>query len=244
MGGLKAWCASLLVVLGVFGIGRVEAQLIRGTPGYPNVGQFGGYGLGSGYGSVGFLGAPSFYGSGYGSGYGVGIGGPSFYGSGYGVGNGIVGPGYRSANQFYRPAVIRTAPLTTTNFAPLYNAITSLPSWNGTSRGSSPSPRPRPSPTVPREQLLNEDGKILWPSAAPDTPARRAAETAVQAVAREARDANQASIRHVIDARNKLNAYARESLASVKTRNAADAHGLETFIVELEKTLQQMAVNY
>ena len=63
-------------------------------------------------------------------------------------------------------------------------------------------------------------------------------------VVREAQDANNATIRHVLDARNKLNAYGRESLAGVKTRNAADAAGLERFIVELEKTLQTLALNY
>ena len=215
--------AILLVAGWAISAGSTEAQFVRATgPGYPNVSQFGSYGLGGGL-------------------YG-GLGTSSFYGSGYGIGNGQVGAGYRAANQLLRPASLNSAPLTTTNYGPLFNAITSLPSWNATSRG--PRPRSHSKATEPRDQLLSDDGKILWPSAAPDTPARHAAEEAVRAVVREAKDVNHASIRQVIDARNKLTAYARESLSSVKARNAADAGGLETFIVELEKTLQTLALNY
>lgn len=215
--------AIVLVGVWAIGVGRVDAQLVRATPpGYPNVGQFESYGVGGGS-------------------YG-GLGASSFYGSGYGIGSGQVGTGYRAANQFSRPPLLNTASRTTTNYGPLFNAITSIPGWNATSRG--PRPRPYPRPTVPRDQLLSDNGKILWPTAAPDTPTRHAADDAVQAVVREARDANQAAIRRVIDARNKLTAYARESLSSVKARNAADADGLERFIVELQKTLQTMALNY
>jgi len=215
--------AILLVGTWTVGAGRAEAQLVRGTaPGYPNVGQFGSYGVGVGS-------------------YG-GLGTPSFYGSGYGIGNGQIGPGYRAANQFYRPPTFNTAPLTTINYGPLYNAITSTPHWYASS--ASARPRPHPRPTVPRDQLLSDDGKILWPSAAPDTPTRHAAEDAVRTVVREGRDAGHAAIRQVIDARNKLTAYAREALPGVKAGNAADAASLERFIVELEKTLQTMTLNY
>jgi hypothetical protein len=48
----------------------------------------------------------------------------------------------------------------------------------------------------------------------------------------------------VIEAKRKLNAFAREALPVVKMRNAADAAGLERFIVELEKTLETLAINY
>ena len=48
----------------------------------------------------------------------------------------------------------------------------------------------------------------------------------------------------MIDARNKLTDYARASLTGLKSRNPADAAGLERFIVELQKTMATLAVNY
>ena len=103
-------------------------------------------------------------------------------------------------------------------------------------------------PLVPRDVLLNADGTILWPGATPDDGAtygaRRSAEEAVRTVVTTAATQGQASIRQVIDARNKLTAFARKALPIVRAQNAADSDGLERFIVELGKTLQTMAVNY
>jgi hypothetical protein len=41
-----------------------------------------------------------------------------------------------------------------------------------------------------------------------------------------------------------LTAFARATLPKVKARNADDASALETFLVELEKTLQTFADRY
>ena len=48
----------------------------------------------------------------------------------------------------------------------------------------------------------------------------------------------------MVDAKNKLTAFARAALPIVIARNRADSDGLERFIVELGKTLQTMAVGY
>jgi hypothetical protein len=101
---------------------------------------------------------------------------------------------------------------------------------------------------VPRDQLLNDDGTVLWPSATPDDAAvagtRKVAEDAIRGVVSTSHAYGQATVRQVVDAKNKLTAFTRRALPIVMARNAADSNGLETFIVELGKTLQTMAVNY
>jgi len=51
-------------------------------------------------------------------------------------------------------------------------------------------------------------------------------------------------ILQVIDAKNKLTAFARVALPEVKAKNAADAAALDTFNVELTKTLETLAAGY
>jgi hypothetical protein len=210
------------------------------------VGGFGGFGVSPYvYGALGGFGgfgvSPYVYG-GFG-GFG-GYGGYGYSGFGYNLSNGQVGPGYLATNRLFTPTI---APVrqTTVSLQPLYNAITAIPGWYGS---PAPRPRPRPTPRVPRDQLLGEDGTILWPSATPDDAAvagtRKAAEDAIRGVVSASRTYGQAPVRQVVDAKNKLTAFARRALPIVKARNAADSDGLETFIVELGKTLQTLAVNY
>ena len=147
------------------------------------------------------------------------------------------GPGYYGMRGY----PVRSAG-TVTDYQSLINAITSLPGWYGPV--APPTRHTHPHATMPRAALLSEDGKVLWPSAAPDDPARRSADAAVRVVVQETRKYGHASTRQVINARNKLTAFAGKALPALKTRNAADAEGLERFIVELQKTLATMAVNY
>jgi hypothetical protein len=201
---------------------------------------FGGFGVSpyayGGYGGIGGFGvSPYAYG---------GYGGYGYSGFGYNLSNGQVGPGYLATNRLFTPTI---APVrqTTVSLQPLYNAITAIPGWYGS---PAPRPRPRPTPRVPRDQLLSDDGTILWPSATPDDVAvagtRKAVEDAVRGVVSASRTYGQASVRQVVDAKNKLTAFTRRALPIVGARNAADSGGLEIFIVELGKTLQTMAVNY
>jgi hypothetical protein len=165
---------------------------------------------------------------------------------GYGITNGQVGPGYLAAYHLSPGPYIGAAPQTVTDYQSLINAITSIPGWYG------PPARPyhpvRPQPSIPRTELLNNDGTILWPSATPNdataSRARQAAEEAVRGVVQESQKYGHASTRHVADARNKLTAFARQALPPLKARNAADADALERFIVELKKTLATLALNY
>jgi hypothetical protein len=165
---------------------------------------------------------------------------------GYGINNGLVGPGYQAAYLLNSRAYYGAAPQTVTDYQPLINAITSIPGWYGPQ--AHPYHPVRQQPSVPRAELLNDDGTILWPSATPNdataAQSRRAAEEAVRGVVQESRKYGNASTRHVVDARNKLTAFAHQALPALKARNAADADSLERFIVELRKTLATLALNY
>jgi len=220
----------------VIGAGHIEAQ----------VGQFGGYGT-----------SPYQYGAGTFGGYGTspyqysygtyeGYSNAPYYGSGYSVTNGQVESGFQAADRLSRPPTSSLAPQTTVALQPLYNKITSMPGWHASSRKVLP--RTRILPNVPRDQLLDKDGKILWPSAAPDDSTtagtRRAAEDAVRAIVAAEKTSGSAPVRQVVDAKKKLSAFAREALPVVIARHRADSDVLERFIVELEKTLQTMAIGY
>ncbi len=168
---------------------------------------------------------------------------------GYGIANGQIAPGYQAAYQFYPRPYYYGFPRqrqTVTDYQSLINAVTSLPGWYG------PAPRPArpvaPQPTIARGELINDDGTVLWPSATPSDSrvltTRHAAEEAVRIAVQEQRKEGQATIRHVADARNKLDAFARDALPILKAKNAADSAGLERFIVELKKTLATLAVHY
>jgi hypothetical protein len=131
-------------------------------------------------------------------------------------------------------------------YRPLIRAITSLPGWNAApamyqrqSRGVS---------AIPRTEVLTGDGRIHWPGNMPKdsrlSPARRDAELAVALVAREHATYGQSTIRHVMNARNKLTEFARHSLPSLKARDRIAADQLERFIVELQKNLATMTQHY
>ena len=163
---------------------------------------------------------------------------------GYQIHNGRNGPSHQAAYGLNQQAYRTAAPLTVTNYQPLINAITSIPGWYRPVGHGPVSPVERPKPLMARAELLGADGTIRWPSAAPAGTSRKAAEDAVKSVVEEHDKYGQAIIRKVVEARNKLTEYARESLTGLRARNPADAAGLERFIVELQKTLATLAVNY
>ena len=158
-------------------------------------------------------------------------------------------PGYPPASYFNRvprnPGTTRGAQ-TVTDYRPLIHAITSLPGWNRSPATSYR--RGKSLPSLSRAELLGESGEILWPAATPSDSrlliAKQEVEKAVAQVVSEHDKYGEASIRHVADARNKLTEFARQSLPSLKARDRAAADQLERFIVELQKTLATLTVNY
>jgi hypothetical protein len=224
------WRFTLITALGLSlattGVRGARAQFA----GHPSASQFsGGFGTGVGYGTTGF-----------GS-----VGGISPLG--YGIRNGAIGPGYQSASGLYGQAFSATRPQTTVALQPLYSAITSLPGWSGGAR------RVRRhvhhvQPGAPRTPPFDRDGKVLWPSTIPADPAaaelRRAAEDAVRSVVRESTSTGHASIRPVVDAKNKLAAFERKILPEVKAKNATDGSALEMFFLDLNSSLDAMTYTY
>ncbi len=158
-------------------------------------------------------------------------------------------PGYPPPSYSNRSPGSRATPRgaqTVTDYRPLIRAITSLPGWN---RSPAPSPRRGKSlPSLSRTELLGPAGEILWPASTPSGSrlmiARQEVEKAVAQVISEHDKYGEASIRHVADARNKLTEFARQSLPSLKARDRTAADQLERFIVELQKTLATLTVNY
>jgi hypothetical protein len=157
--------------------------------------------------------------------------------------------GYPPAGYIYRaPRNVGTprGAQTVTDYRPLIRAITSLPGWNQPPSHSNR--RGTRLPSLPRAELLGARGEVLWPAATPRNSRLLAAnqdvERAVALVVSEHDKYGEASIRLVADARNKLTEFARQSLPSLKARDRTAADQLEKFIVELQKTLATLTVNY
>jgi hypothetical protein len=172
--------------------------------------------------------------------------GPGPYAGRYVVAPGRPGVGYPGSFRVAGPAY---GPQTTIALQPLYQAITSIPGWYGPHAGHPAHPRAPSHPKVPRDQLLGDDGKVLWPGVTPGdpavAPARRAAEEGIRTVVQEAQKYGHASVRHVVEAKNTLTAFERLALKELWARRAnSEADRLQTFIHELDKTLETMAVNY
>jgi hypothetical protein len=225
---------------------RVKAQYSVGIPlGYPPVSPFGpGYGFGAGLGY-------GIYGTG---GIEMGLGFPSFATANYEMDFGSSGSLTDNAlGDFAGSLTVATAWATPSRRQqgtgpPSRSNRTTMPSGRRPA-GITPMARfAKPRPDKPREHVLDDDGKILWPGATPDDSAvagaRQLAEVAVQAVVREGKSAGYDSIRQVADARNKLVGFSKKAMPEVRAQNAADAAGLETFIFELGQTLETMAVKY
>ncbi len=268
MSRVRVWLALAMAAVLVSG-DHALAQLPYGAPlGYPSVADYG-YGDGGGYSSypAGYgmgmnQGVSSWSGSTYNSYGNLGYGGFGTtpysyeYGSygaspfsvyGYGVTNGAVSTGYQAASTNPLSSTLESpSPQTTVALQPVFDVVNGAPRSYRSPHARSVSARTRP--RVPREQLLGDDGTIRWPGAAPDDPAvaeaRRAAEGAVKDVVRESKSSGHASVRQVVEAKAKLTAFAREALPKLKTKSAEGASELESFVVELEKTLQTMADRY
>ncbi|MFI5458730.1 MAG: hypothetical protein ACHRXM_25150 [Isosphaerales bacterium] len=248
---LKTWSTPIVVVgfcLGLADGGSARAQdEAHGIPGYPSVSQFGlgyestSYG-GFGGAAVGWdLGSNPFSTAGYGS---VGGFGSSPYG--YGIGSGRIGSAYQSAGQFCNQAYQAATPQTTLALQPLYDVITSVPGWSRQAHRARR--RIHSQPSTPRARQFDDNGKIAWPSTIPHDPAaarlRRTAEEAVTAVVHESKSTGHASVRPVIDAKNKLSAFERKVLPEVKTKNAAAGAALEGFFFNLDRALDALTYTY
>jgi hypothetical protein len=200
--------------------------------------QFGVGGFSAGYPSAGAFGS-GYVGNSYG-GYG------GFSAAGYGVRSGRIGPGYQSAGRLYQMGYQAARPQTTVAFQPLYNAITLVPGWYGPTHRARR--RLHAQPSAPRTPPFDDNGQILWPSTIPNDSGavalRRAADAAIRAVVHESKSTGHASVKPVIDAKNKLSAFERKVLPEVKAKNATDGAAIERFFVDLDNALDAMTYVY
>ncbi len=213
----------LLVGLAVAASGRAPAQV--GIPGSATVGA---------------------YGSGFGSGIGYGANPLGGTGYRYGIANGQIGAGSRSAGRLYQGAIHAARPQTTVAYQPLFDAITLVPGWSGQVRRARQ--RAHSQPATPPIQTFDHDGRILWPSTVPADPSvaelRRSAESAVKAVVTESNTTGHASVRPVVDAKNKLEAFEKKILPQVRAKNATDGSALEAFFLDLDKALDTLTYTF
>jgi hypothetical protein len=236
--------SALLLFLVLTGGGKARAQVAFGAvPGYPTVSEFGlGYEAtpfgGFGGTSTGWdLGSNPFSTAGYGT-----VGGYGISPYGYGVGNGQITRGYQPSIRLNYQGFHPTRPQTTQAWSPLFDAVTSVPGWSAPAHRSRR--RLHSQASVAPVRAFDESGKILWPSTIRDdhsqSALRRSVEEAVRAVVRESKSTGHASVRPVIDAKNKLEAFERDVLPSVRTRNATDGAALEAFFFNLNQALDAL----
>lgn len=230
-----------------------SARAQIGLPGLPENPTLDYFGLGQQStplgGSGNFANASGYVGNPFSTaGYGL-VGGYGISPYGYGVQSGQVASGYRPAGSLYRNVYQAARPQTTVAFQPLYNAITALPGWNRSPRHTrrrlhSVPNAPRPSSISP----FDDSGKLTWPSAisndASTAKLRQAAEDAVRTVVRESKSTGHASVRPVVEAKNKLSAFEHQVLPGVKNRNRTDGAAVEAFFFDLDNALDALTYRY
>ena len=243
------WAMALCVALASWNGARAQI----GLPGLPDNPTLDYFGLGesstplSGGGDFG--GASGYFGNPFSTdGYGS-IGGYGVSPYGYGVQTGQIASGYQPAGFLYSNVFQGAQPRTSVSYQPLYDAITAVPGWNRSvhrtrHRLRSVSHASRPSNVRP----FDDTGKIAWPSTISSDSAtvklRQTAEDAVQMVVRESKSTGHASVRPVVEAKNKLSAFEHQVLPGLKNRNRTDGAAVEAFFFDLDKALDALTYSY
>jgi hypothetical protein len=112
---------------------------------------------------------------------------------------------------------------------------------------------PRPVPTadqeaprlLPRQEVLKDDGEVIWPASAPSDGSfgrlRAAAEAAIRVAVKEAQASGKASIQSIAEAKSLLFEYGKPALSQVDQASRTQARRLLTFFTSLEKALNGLA---
>lgn len=100
---------------------------------------------------------------------------------------------------------------------------------------------------LPREQVLTEDGKVLWPDNTPSDkeldPLREAVDTAFRDVAadREKHKRGNITIRDAVHARGKLVSFAAPAVEKLSEERSNDVADFQVFLGSLDFALRSMA---
>ncbi|HWE38774.1 MAG TPA: hypothetical protein VG406_19655 [Isosphaeraceae bacterium] len=195
------------------------------------------------------------YGYGFGPGYGYGLG-P--FNGGYGYGYGAMSAtnvdlaNARAAQAYGSAALTEQQAVGTmlnnyrmlqamSPFQTYINTATAMPTRAHYQRQrQAPARAP-----MPREKVIGDDGKVLWPKGTPrdaDLDAQReAAEKAVAVVARQHRVDGQATVADTIDAERKVSTFGRAALAKLRESNAPNVADFEHFLRSLDHNVQGLA---
>jgi hypothetical protein len=99
--------------------------------------------------------------------------------------------------------------------------------------------------SLPRNQVVSPDGKVLWPGRAPNdgdlARSRSAAEAAVRVAVKEFEANGKASVQSVVTAKELLYAYGRPALQKLAAESDAAAKNLFRFLASLEQLLDTLA---
>jgi hypothetical protein len=98
---------------------------------------------------------------------------------------------------------------------------------------------------IPRDKLLDSEGKVQWPVTTPSgqnlSESRQAVDDAIQKAALEARDHGRASVRSVVAARDALADFSGSALERLRSDSPTDAAIFQVFLQSLDHTLYTMA---
>jgi hypothetical protein len=97
---------------------------------------------------------------------------------------------------------------------------------------------------LPRNQVLSSDGKVLWPSKAPNDgelgKSRAAAEAAIKVAYKEFKVGGKASVQNVVDAKELLYSYGHPALDKAAGQSRQAAQGLHHFLSSLERAIDSL----
>jgi hypothetical protein len=97
---------------------------------------------------------------------------------------------------------------------------------------------------LPRNQVLSPDGKVLWPSKAPNegelSKSRAAAEEAIKVAYKEFKAGGKASVQNLVEAKEQLYAYGHPALEKAAGQSRQAAKGLLHFLTSLERAIDSL----
>lgn len=236
------------------------AAIAYGPFGTNAVDVLGGVGAYTGYGSD-----ITGWGTGYGTGWGFGYANPYIgYGAGYGafgespytleIGreqqyalnesrfnmmNAEAAMAYQAANLYQQRAVgeAESRYRQAKTLQPRYQIATGATRFDRRHHGALQ--------LIPREKLLDSNGRVQWPGSTPSgqrlSELRQAVDDAIQKVAQEAKDHGRASVRSVVAARNALAEFSGSALERLRSDSPTDAASFQAFLQSLDHTLYTMA---
>ncbi len=244
--------------IGGYGVGNYGSF---GAVGYGGP-AYGGYGIGN----LGYGGYSGYGGFGYGIGYnGFGLGGLGYGNRGYG---GYGGYGVTPYSQVYagqQRAALNASRYNLQNAeaAEAYQAANLYrqkaldeaqeryqgakviePRYSIGENQADEAQRGRSIALLPREKVMDREGKVLWPASTPSgqtlNEIRNQVDGAVQAAVQETQGNQRPSVRSIVAARDEVENFAVPALERLRSESPADAAGLEVFLQSLDHHLANL----